>query len=823
MKPKPQCPFTGSLKGRASAMALISISVAFSQSALATDGVWNKTTNNQLWSSGANWTGGVADGVGATATINTNIIGSRTINLDSARTLGILNIGDFDGTNPFSITSTGASTLTFDGSGAGAQINELSTSKGDTINAALILNDNLTISNASANTLTLGTSGTTSGITAGTAGTKTINITGAGSGGVTINSIIADGSGTVAITKNSPGTLTLSAANTYSGGTILTNGTLSIDVGSVGSVGSITSSAVGRGTLALNGGMITASGATARTILNAVTIGGNVILGDGVATGSLTFSANTDLGGGTRTLTTASNVVFDGIVSNGGLTKAGSGVLTFNAANTYSGGTTLNDGTLRVSVGNVGSVGAITSSAFGTGTLTLNGGRLTANSSAARAILNAHTIGGNVTLGDTTLTGALTFSANTDLGGATRTLTIASAVTLDGSLSNGGIIKEGAATLTLSGNNTTFSGPITVNGGTLRVMGTPSTKSLGTGLVTLTSGVLAFQPNNSVNFGNNVVVNGDSTISNAVTVQPKTMTLGTLSIGANTLTIMSGTGVPPSINPNGVTFGAATLSGASQFVVNNQVGGAVTTLFTLASLDNGGFTPQFSGDGNTEVTGAVTGAGGLTMAGTGRMILSGANTYTGATTISVGTLLIDGDNSAATGAVNVASPATLGGGGIIGGAVSVSTGAVISPGDNGAGNFTLNNGLTLAGSYSWDLVALSTATAGTDFDRLTLTVGDATITGAGLGLNLGAFAPSADPFWDITQTWTGILNNTGLGSLTGAFAITNDQSAWASLGAFSTTNTGNDVNLVWTAVPEPDAAMLVGGLGVLALLRRRRA
>ena len=90
-------------------------------------------------------------------------------------------------------------------------------------------------------------------------------------------------------------------------------------------------------------------------------------------------------------------------------------------------------------------------------------------------------------------------------------------------------------------------------------------------------------------------------------------------------------------------------------------------------------------------------------------------------------------------------------------------------------------------------------------------------------LSLGAFAPSPVSFWQTDQTWTGIINNTGAGALTGTFAPI-DNSAWSSLGSFTTMNTGNDVNLRWiAAVPEPTSSALLGIAGMVTLLRRRRA
>jgi fibronectin-binding autotransporter adhesin len=275
-----------------------------------------------------------------------------------------------------------------------------------------------------------------------------------------------------------------------------------------------------------------------------------------------------------------------------------------------------------------------------------------------------------------------------------------------------------------------------------------------------------------------------------------------------------------------MSTGTNSLSGTVSF---GNAGGNISNIVSLSGTltANGGLsasatgrTFNFGGAGNTVVAGAITGDVSVSKSGAGTTTLTTAtNTYTGATTVNGGKLVVNG--SVSTSIVTVAPGAVIAGSGSLGGNLIVSAGGQLAPG-NSPGNLTLGNGLTLAGSYAWELGALSTANPGADYDIVTVTAGNVDITGAQLQLNLGALAPSANPFWQTDQTWTGIINDTGAGTLTGAFA-TIDNSAWSSLGAFSTTNTGNDVNLVWKVVPEPASTTSAALAGVLMLLYPRRA
>jgi hypothetical protein len=155
------------------AVAIIALGfVAGSGQAIAASGSWNVLTAGN-WSASSNWSGSVmADGIGATATINTNITAGRIITINSAsRTVGILNIGDTNNSNSFTVAASGGAVLIFDNSGSNSQLNQLANSNGDKIVTPIVLKGSLDITNLQASSL-LTISSTGSGITSGgTSGT----------------------------------------------------------------------------------------------------------------------------------------------------------------------------------------------------------------------------------------------------------------------------------------------------------------------------------------------------------------------------------------------------------------------------------------------------------------------------------------------------------------------------------------------------------------------------------------------------------------------------------------------------------------------------
>lgn len=175
----------------------------------------------------------------------------------------------------------------------------------------------------------------------------------AGSGGITVTGALAtagfllesgggelrlqgavSGTGSLSV---SDGTLTLTGNNTHSGGTFVVGGHLR--------AGSAT--AAGTGTLTLLDGRLSSDGAAARSLSNAIALSGDVTLGE-AGTGALTLAGNVALGGATRTLTVDSAVTLGGVLSNGGLAKAGQGLLRLGGDSAYAGGTHVLEGVLAV-------------------------------------------------------------------------------------------------------------------------------------------------------------------------------------------------------------------------------------------------------------------------------------------------------------------------------------------------------------------------------------------------------------------------------------------------------------------------------------------
>jgi len=691
------------------------------------------------WDLATNWSGSIiADGAGFTANINSDIAVNRILAVTSNRTIGILNIGDPSGSNTFTISTnaTANATLTLDGNGSNAQINGLTSSNATTISAKLGLNSSLDISNnATSGTGLMTFSGS---ISSNTAGTKTITNSGASNVSFTTG-VISDGpAGNVAVVQNSAtSTLTLSGVNTFSGGVLVKQGALSL--------GNVAGAGTGVITLGDTGGSANVNlSSGAGTIANDITVAsgstGNTIAIYNTGSSATVYTGNISL---SNNLTVSANGT--GSIRLGG-NLSGSKVLTVAAAtstanltidgvnNTYNGGTILNSGNLKV--GN--------NSALGTGTLTINGGGLSSNSTGARTLQNNIIVGGDFALGlAATGTGVVTLNGTMDLGNAMRSITVnspGSNATISGVISNGGITLAGG-NLTLSNNNNSYAGGTVLNSGTLNLAGN---RTLGSGNLTInggslnntSGGALTMATTNPITLDGNVTFVGSAalTMNGAISLGTAAGTTRQIVISANTLTlggnITDGTNAKSLtvnlaaansslfLNGNNTFSGGLTLiggSGAIKAGSNNAFGTGVITFsanttvgfsgsaFTLANdiiFNNTAESGSNMGTSTLTLTGNLSGTGSMAVNGftTGKLKLSGNNTAW------TGNYRNSGGNTLQLGSVNAlgsGTTLTFGDGinmGVLESTVDISGGSGISQnmllGQTGVGG-------VLAGNTTW--------------------------------------------------------------------------------------------------------------------------
>ncbi len=185
-------------------------------------------------------------------------------------------------------------------------------------------------------------------------------------------------------------------------------------------------------------------------------------------------------------------------------------------------------------------------------------------------------------------------------------------------------------------------------------------------------------------------------------------------------------------------------------------GGATPSVLTLSPLV--ATTTGFFGlivDGTESIS--------VVNSGDGTTILGGNNTYSGTTTVNSGTLLINGNQIGATGAVQV-NGGTLGGTATIGGAVTVASGAKIAPGTDGTiETLDIAANTAIAGTFACDVNAATT-------DRLVVT-GDLALTSSTLAIN--PVSP-ATPGSYVIATYTGTRTGTLGGTLPAGYSVTYD-------------------------------------------------
>jgi autotransporter-associated beta strand protein len=539
---------------------------------------------------------------------------------------------------------------------------------------------------------------------------------------------IIKGSGN--LTKVGSGTLTLSGVNTYTGSTIISAGTLAL--------GNATNTLADTGVVNVSGGTLDI-GANSDTV-------GAVTLTSGSITGTTGVLTGSSYAAGSGTI----SAILGGSAA---LAKTGTGTLTLSGNNTFSGGiTSSGTGTLALQHGNAAGSGAINfaSTQSGTGaTFTLSGGINVANNIVMDAATGRNTT--NSLVGSNTLSGNITINNNaSNIIVFQNSAAAGTTFTIGGSTSN---------TLTAA----TFANAISFRATTDGALGV------------INSQINA--PNATFNINNNgfwtINSTGNSWATTTLSTAGSRIRLGANDALATGARIdISSTG---HVDLNGFNQTAAGLAGSNSGAQIRNDSATTDSILTLAGLTAdrsfGGAITDGSDDRKVS----------LDMNSSGRtQTLSGSNTYTGATTVSAGTLLVNG--SLGNSAVTVDSLAVIGGTGALAGSLS------------------------FAGDSFLEVVNLSDA----------LAVGGTITFGSGFGIaNLLGIS------WDdlnFNTPYTVLSTSQTFGETDIANFGFDNRVAVGSLGRQAYFTSGS-LNVV--VIPEPRAALL-GGVGLLMLLRRRR-
>lgn len=524
----------------------------------------------------------------------------------------------------------------------------------------------------------------TGNITSTQSATKTLTLNGSG-GSIIVSGTISDGTGPIKALITGTGNAThgiLNANNSFTGGVTIQSNTANDSVGlrvtTIGNSGS-NSSLGTNGTINIGGNatgststlVYAGTGETSNKVLNLAGTLGNVAL-EQAGTGNLKFTSNmTVTGAGAKQLilqgSTAGTGEIAGIIvdsSSGATTlvKNGTGTWILSGANTYTGNTTLNGGTLQLSGnGTLGSgsitlaggtldlggkslantISSLTGGGFVNGTITNNGGNYAFQDGTISAALDGTNglaktgsgllalTGNNSFTGSTTISagnlsisqvGALASTSGVTLANATSLLYTGSAATLDRSIS----VTSGTGTIRNNGSGLlTLSGALAKDGTTLTLQG-------GSNGITVSGAISGASANSDL-----IIDGGTVTLASANSYNGPTYIINSGTLNANTAGAL----------PTG-TLSAVTINGSSTLALGASQSVASLSGTSGSNVDLNANTLTINGSSDTTYSGGISGTGNLIKNGSGNQTLAGATTYTGSTTINGGTLTAAAANAA---------------------------------------------------------------------------------------------------------------------------------------------------------------------------------
>jgi len=603
--------------------------------------------------------------------------------------------------------------------------------------------------------------------------------------------------GTGALVKSGAGVVALTGANTYSGGTTVDGGTLAGTATSL--QGNILNNAVvqfdqnAAGIFAgvMNGtGALVKSGTGTLTLTGANSYTGGTLISGGTLAGDTASIQGNIVDNAQLVFNQAADGVFGGtIAGSGSLTKTGAGTLTLSGVSAYTGGTTVSAGTLAgTSLSLQGTIQDDAAVVFNQNFAGVFGGSIAGTGSVTKSGFGALFLAGaNTYSGGTIVSGGSLIGTTASLqGGIQNNAQVVFSQNTNGTYAGamsgtGSLVKLGAGTLTLSGANS-YSGGTAIAGGGAVAVATDAALGAATGGVSLgdaaSAGTLTFTNSGLFSSARAFQVAAGGGVFNTIGASP--VTIGGAVTGTGSLT-KTGDGVLVLSGANSYT-GATTVAAGTLRAGGANVFGGTTALFvsTGTALDLNGFNQSIAsiggtgsillgsgalttgGDGSSSVFGGtISGAGRLVKTGGGTLVLTGANTYGGGTEVSSGALV--GNTTSLQGNIfnNALVQFDQNNDGTYGGSMSGS-GALAK---TGAGTLTLSGNNTYSGGTiinGGSVIGTASSLRGFIVNNAQLTLG---------GSADGTFSGTLAGTGRVTKTGTGTLTLNGTQSMSGLFSV----------------------------------------------------